>query len=127
MEELKKEAKDIQDYLEITCSDNPEEMVERIKDLSVYMARSGEMLAKAKYLYNQRTTAEITNTIIAIAKEQYLSATAQNALVKAIAQEEQYLVDWLERINRTCTHQIEALRSLLSYEKENLRITKTGY
>ena len=113
MEELKKEAKDIQDYLEITCSDNPEEMVERIKDLSVYMARSGEMLAKAKYLYNQRTTAEITKTIIAIAK--------------AIAQEEQYLVDWLERINRCCTHQIEALRSLLSYEKENLRITKTGY
>ena len=127
MEALKKEAKDIQNYLEISCSDNPEEMVERIKTLSVYLARSGEMLAKAKYLYNQRTTLEITKTIITIAKEQYLSATAQNALVKGIAQEEQFLVDWLERINRSCTHQIEALRSLLSYEKENLRIAKTGY
>ena len=75
MEALKKEAKDIQSYLEIECSDSPEEMVERIKTLSVYLARSGEMLAKAKYLYNQRTTTEITKTIIAIAKEQYLSAT----------------------------------------------------
>ena len=91
------------------------------------MARSGEMLAQAKRLYNQKTTSAIGETIVNIAKQQFLSATAQNALVKSIADEEQYLVDWIERINKSCTHQIDALRSLLSYEKENLRLNKTGY
>lgn len=124
---MKAEAKQIQDYLEITCSNNAEELQDRISTLSVYMARSGEMLAQAKRLYNQKVTSEIGKTIIKIAKEQSLSATAQNALVKSIAEEEAFLVDWLERINRGCTHQIDACRSLLSYEKEQLRLRDTGY
>lgn len=124
---MKENAQEIQDYLDITCSENPEEMTERIRVLSVYMARSGKMLADAKKLYNKKVASEIGETIIKIAKEQYLSATAQNKLVKAIAQDEQYLVDWLERINRTCIHQIDALRSLLSYEKEQLKLRETGY
>ena len=126
-EELRAEAQKIQEYLEIHCSDNPEEIVDRIKNISVYMARSGEMLAQAKRLYNQKTTSAIGETIVNIAKQQFLSATAQNALVKSIADEEQYLVDWIERINKSCTHQIDALRSLLSYKKENLRLNKIGY
>lgn len=124
---LKKEAKNMQDFLEIHCSDDPNEYTERIKSLSVYMARSGQMLADAKLLYNKKVTSEIGETIIKIAKEQFLSATAQNALVKSIAQDEQYLVDWIERINRTCYHQIEALRTLISLAKEELRVAKTGY
>ncbi len=124
---LKDEAQEIQSYLEISCSNNPDEIQDRISTLSVYLARSGEMLAKAKRDYNKKVSSEIGNTIVKIAKEQCLSATAQNALVKSIAEDEQFLVDWLERINRTCTHQIDALRSLLSYEKEHLRISKTGY
>lgn len=35
------EAQKIQDYLEVTLSDNPEEISQRIKDLSVYMAQRG--------------------------------------------------------------------------------------
>ena len=44
-------------------------------------------------------------TIVKIAKEQFLSATAQNALVNSIAEDEAYLVDWLDRLNATCKHQ----------------------
>ncbi|MGP1501882.1 MAG: hypothetical protein ACTTJM_08900 [Bergeyella cardium] len=124
---LKKEAQKIQDYLEIHCSDEPAEITERIKTISVYMARSGEMLAQAKRLYNQKTTSEIGRTIVKIAKEQFLSATAQNALVKSIGEEEMFLVDWIDRINKTCTHQMEALRTLLSYEKEQMKLNRTGY
>ena len=121
------EAKKIQDYLEVTLSDNPEEITQRIKDLSVYMARSGLMLAEAKKRLRDKKSSEISKTILEIAKQNFLSAKAQNALVESIAQEENFLVDWLDRINKTCTHQIDALRSLLSYEKENLRLNKTGY
>lgn len=117
MKEPKEEAREIQDYLEITCSNNPEEMMERMTTLMVYMARSGEMLANAKRMLRKKKTSEISNTIISIAKEGHLSAKVQNALLESICEEECYMVNWIERINRSCTHQIDALRSLLSYEK----------
>lgn len=118
------EARDIQNYLEIICSNNPEEIIERIGKLQVFLARSGEMLADAKKTLRKKKSSEISETIIKIAKEQFLSSKAQNALVDSIAEEEAYMVDWLERINRSCSHQINALRSLLSYEKEQLRLVK---
>jgi uncharacterized protein (UPF0210 family) len=125
--QLKQESFDIQAYLEITCSNDPEEMKERISNLMVYMSRSGEMLAQAKKILRSKKTSEIQNTIISIAKAAHLSASVQNALLDSICEEESYLVDWIERINRGCTHQIDALRSLLSYEKEGMRVNKTGY
>jgi len=124
---LKEEAKIIQAYLEIVCSNNPEEIKLRMGDIQMYMARSGEMLAEAKKELNKKITFEIKETILAIAKENFLSSRAQNALVNSIAEEERFMVDWIERINKSCTHQIDALRSLLSYEKEQLRLNSTGY
>ena len=93
----------------------------------VYLNRSGEMLADAKKLLRKKKSTEISNTIIAIAKEQCLSAKEQNALLDSIAEEESYLVDRLDRLNAACTHQLDALRTLLSYEKEAMRLNKTGY
>lgn len=85
------------------------------------------MLRDAKYALRRKKASEIGEIVVRIAKEQYLSAKAQNALVDSIAAEEHRLVDWLDRLNATCTHQIDALRSLLSYEKEQLRLRDTGY
>lgn len=124
---MKEESQKIQDFLDVTISSNPVELVERIATLMTYMSRSGEMLAKAKKVLRAKKTTEINKTIIKIAKEQCLSATVQNALLDSICEEEAFMVDWLERINRSCTHQIDGLRSLLSYEKEGMRLTKTGY
>jgi hypothetical protein len=127
MEKLLEEAEKMQNYLEVECSDNIAEVIERIRTLSVYLARSGSMLAEAKRIHRRKVTSEIANTIIAIAKENYLSAKAQNALVNAIAEDEAFLVDKLDRINSSCVHQIDALRSILSYEKESLKLNSTGY
>lgn len=124
---LKKEATEIQSYLELDCGTEPVDLVDKISMLSSYIARSGEMLATAKKILRKRKSAEISKTILAIAKESHLSATVQNALLDSICEEESFLVDWIERINRTATHQLDAVRSLLSYEKEMIRINKTGY
>jgi hypothetical protein len=126
-EHLLKEAGEIQAYSEITPSDNPQEIAERIIAIGVYIARTGKMLADAKYHLNRKRrddTIELINQILADKK---LSAKVQNSLVESICKDEQYLVDWIERLNRAVTHQQDAMRSLLSYEKENLRISKTGY
>lgn len=127
MDEMKKEAAAIQAYLDIVCSNNPEELTERISQLMAYMSRSGEMLAQAKRLLRSRKSEEIRNTIVAVARAERLSASVQNALLDSICEQEAFLADWLDRVNKSCTHQIEGLRSLLSYEKEGLRLNKTGY
>lgn len=122
---ITEELQQMQSYLEINCSNSPEEIEERISTLNVYMARSGQMLADAKKLLRSKKTEQISQTIIKIAKESCLSATVQNALLDSICENESYLVDWTERVNRSCTHQIDSLRSLLSFEKEELRMTKS--
>ena len=124
---LQEEAKQISDYLQITCQNNPQEIQQRIADTMVYVARTGEMLATAKQMLRRRKSEEIQNTIIAIAKENCLSAKVQNALIDSIAEEEAFLVDTLDRLNAAATHQLDALRTLLSYEREGLRLNKTGY
>jgi hypothetical protein len=125
--ELRDRAKELQMFLETESSNDPAELQDRILKLMAYIAYSGEMLAEAKRLLRSRKSAEISKTIIAIAKEQCLSASVQNALLDSICDEEAYLVDFIDRINRTATHQLDGCRSLLSYEKEGLRINKTGY
>ena len=124
---LLQEAQQIQDYLDIECSENPEEVLDRIRAIMPYISRTAFMLAEAKKALRRKKASEISNTIINIAKEQCLSAKVQNTLIDSIAEEEAYLVDWLDRLNAAATHQVDALRSILSYERENLRITKTGY
>lgn len=118
---MREEVQLIQDYLDITVSSDPAEYVSRIATLMAYMSRSGEMYAKAKKELRNKKTTEISKTIIKIAKENCLSASVQNALLDSICEEEAFMVDWLERINRSCTHQIDGLRSLLSYEKEQMK------
>lgn len=125
--EMEKEINGISDYLKVTCSNNPQEIQERISDIMVFMARTGEMLANAKKMLRRKKTSEISNTIIAIAKENCLSAKVQNAMLDSIAEDEAFLVDRLDRLNSSCVHQLDALRTLLSYEKEALRLNKTGY
>lgn len=121
------EIEEIQSYLEITCSDNPEEITQRIRELSAYLARTAFLLRDARYALRRKKASEIGDIVVKIAKEQYLSAKAQNALVDSIAADEHRIVDWLDRLNAACTHQLDALRSLLSYEKEQLRLRDTGY
>jgi hypothetical protein len=124
---MEQEIKEISDYLNITCSNNPQEIQERISTIMVYMMRTGEMLANAKKMLRKKKSDEIQNTIIRIAKENCLSAKIQNALLDSIAEDEAFLVDKLDRLNASCVHQLDALRTLLSFEKESLRLTKTGY
>ena len=124
---LKEEARQISSYLQTTCQGNPQEIQQRIADTMVYVARTGEMLATAKQQLRRRKSEEIQNTIIAIAKKNCLSAKVQNALLDSIAEEEAFLVDTLDRLNAAATHQLDALRTLLSYEREGMRLNKTGY
>ena len=112
IDQYTEELQQIQSYLEIEVSDNPEEYAERIRTLAVYMARSGQMLADAKRLYNEKMHSEMIQLIRQLANQNGVSMGVQNALAKACGADEQHLVDWCERVNKSCTHQIDALAAV---------------
>lgn len=125
-QQLKAEAQAIQDFLEITMIDAPQEVIERGNDLQVYMARTGKMLADAKYILNEQKRTETMNVVQEFIIDQKLSAKVQNALIDGLCKEAQYLVDWIDRLNAACTHQLDWCRSVNSKNKEEMRLNNLG-
>jgi len=115
LSQIATECKSIQTYLEIAVSDEPAEIEQRGNDLSVYIARSGKLLADAKYHKDRAVKDSILKRL-----DVNLSASALNKLIEADSHDENYYVNWLDRINRTATHQLEWIRSVLSKIKQEM-------
>ena len=121
-EQICKELTDIDSFLNITMSENAEEAVLRGNDLAVYVARSGKLLADAKYWLYEAMNSETMKTLAETAKNAKATATAINALVNSLCREERYLVDWCERCNRTATHQLSWCVTVISKAKEEMKM-----
>lgn len=118
------ECQQMQTYLEQKVSDDPNHLSERIQTLCVYMARSGNMLADAKYIQDLERRRIYNESLKMIQK---MPATVSAKFVECMNSEANYLVNWLDRINRTCVHHIDGYRTIFSYVKENLKLTRGGY
>lgn len=118
IEQLEKEAKTIDDYLQITCGDDPNEATQVGNTLVVYLARTGKMLADAKYWQDDA----IKNcTMVEIGMKRNISPTIMKKLIEASTKKENYLVNWIERLNRACTHKLDWLRTLISKAKAEMQ------
>lgn len=122
-EQIFQELTDIDGFLGITMSENAEEAVQRGNDLAVYVARTGKLLADAKYWLNEAMNSETMQTLRDVAKEAKATATAVNALVNSLCKEERYLVDWCERCNRTATHQLSWCVTVISKAKAEMQMS----
>jgi len=118
---LRKEAKEIQAYLDITTGDDPVEIVERGNDLSVYISRTGKMLADAKMHLDIKRKSAIMEKLRGVGLKIDIPATTLNDLIRASCEEENYLVNWIERLNRAATHQLDWCRTLISKLKEEMK------
>lgn len=116
------ELTNIDSYLNITMSENAEEAVNRGNDLAVYVARSGKLLADSKYWLNDAMKSEVIEALRDTGKEAKATAKAINALIDSLCREEQYLVDWCERINRTATHQLSWCVTVISKAKAEMQM-----
>lgn len=118
-ESIKFELKAIQDYIELSISEEEVTAVQiRGNELNAYLARSGKLLADAKYHRDQKLKDSVLDNLKELLK---LSATTANKFIDSLCKEENYLVNWADRINRTTTHQLDWCRSVLSKQKEELR------
>ena len=123
IEDIKFELEAIQQFLEISISEDMNEVEQRGNELTVYMARSGKLLADAKYLRDEKLKSAIVEELKKILQ---LAPSTANKYIDALTKEENYLVSWSERVNRTCTHQIDWCRTLISKAKEEMRVSSYG-
>jgi len=117
IEQLEKKATDMSAFLEVEPSDEIEEMISRVHLLGILISQSGKLLADAKY----HRDGEIETAIKYVLKDisdSRLSATAINKYIESKAKDKSYLVNILERINKTATHQLDGLRTIISYRKQ---------
>lgn len=127
IQEITNELQAYQNELEkLIETDDINILVERLAKTASYHARVGYLLAEAKMLLRQKKSDEIANMVRVIAKEGHLSGKAQNALVDSIAIVENHAVDWADRLNSMCVHQIDVMRTLISKEKEEMRVQGYG-
>ena len=119
IEQIRKEARNIQMALECMKNPNIEAMIERLDQLGVYYARSGELLSEVVGMRDAavaRLFHDEKETIIS------LSPSLATKLVNSSASELNALEKWLDRINASCKHQCDNLRTMISYEKERLKL-----
>ena len=125
--DLVSEAEEIQEFVNEDYSDmadSPDIIKERGNKLSSYIARTGCMLADAKYHLNEQRKDEVVKAIEQILLEGKLSAGVQNALIESICKAEQRLVDQIEQLNKTSKYQLEWCRSKLSIAKEEMNLSR---
>ena len=104
-----------------------EEAVVRGNDLAVYIARTGKLLADAKYHLNEKKKSEVFDTLRETASRAKATSKAVNAIIDSLCKEEQYLVDWCERLNRAATHQLEWCRTVISKAKAEMTLAPQNY
>jgi len=117
-------AQAIYDFLKIDVSDEIEGSVRRGHELTAYMANTGKMLADAKYWKDQ----EMRNSVLFSLKDSKrcgLPASTLNELIKADCKEINYLVVWIEQLDKEAKYQLEWLRTVVSKQKEEMRMS--GY
>ena len=121
IEKMVREASGIQAFMESGPTDEPSILAERLAYCNVYLARSGEMLAHAKQLLN-----EATLEVYERQGDRLLKAGAQLAskVIAGYCSQEQFLADWLDRINKGLVHHADNLRTLVSYAKANMMMNR---
>ena len=116
-----KEIEEMQSFLEITASDNPKELIDRLTDINVYLARSGKLLADAK-AYQDQVTANVYASHMEFISR--VPATVAMKFVAAQSVTANQIVTWLDRINRTLVHAGDNIRTQISFAKQDMALQR---
>ena len=118
-EELLLKADKFQKDLEEKTGSEPNDLITRAENLSILIAQSGQCLADAKYLQDTVINGAIMEAL-KNAYEERLSPSVINKFVSTAGKEFNYLTNRFDRINAAATHQLEGIRSILSYRKAEM-------
>lgn len=91
---------------------NVQEMSERLTNLNVNLAKSADLLVRAQEIYHNGIAVETEKLL-----NSDISPSVLNNLVKGRVATYNKLYTLCERVNKTITHQIEAIRTQISLQK----------
>ena len=118
IDEIENEAGEIESFLTIVCSEDPNECTERGSQLAVYIARSGKLLADAKYHQDEAVQ---KSAIAELGKSLKIAPSVLTKIISASTKRENYTVNRVERLNRASVHQLDWMRTLISKAKEEMK------
>lgn len=121
---LEDEVQVINAYLKAPAPKSPEELIERLSNLSSYNARTGEMLAEAEYLLTLQRGEELDALLSSDPK---MPAGQQKTMVDAKCSYAIMVCRLIERANRAAVHAAEACVTLVSFAKEEMSLSRKGY
>lgn len=124
LDKLKIIAQQIQDFLEEDFSDDANILVDRLRLINAFLAISGKALADAKLIQDEQTNSLYGQHQNLILK---MPATIASKFIASQNADANYVVNWLDRLNRTLVHTGDNIRTQISFAKEELRLTKQGY
>ena len=102
--------------------DEPTRIIEQLTIAESVMVNSGKMLADAKYWLNDAMHSDTISTLKELAKQnKIVTSTAVNKIINSLCKDEQYLVDWCDRLNRSATHRADLARSIISKQKAEMQ------
>jgi hypothetical protein len=117
-EQIVAELKIIQSVIDVEMNEDIQEAVDRGNYCSAQLARTGKLLADAKLIRDRKLSSEVVTNLKKVVS---LPATTANKYVDALCFDENYLVNWCERVNRSCTHQLDWCRTLISKAKAEMQ------
>ena len=117
-------AQKIQGFLEEDFDESPNALVERLGIINSYLAVSGKALADAKLIQDKQAQLIFAEELKSITK---MPATIASKFITSQNADANYVVNWLDRLNRSLVHIGDNTRTQISFAKEELRLTKQGY
>lgn len=120
-EHIQSRAEHIQGYIQAEFEEEMAAIESRGNNLCVYMAETGKLLADAKHHQDKARCESILQRL-----DSKLAPSVLNKLIDSSTFDENYLVNWMERINRSCTHELDWCRTMISKAKEEMRHLNFG-
>ena len=106
-------------YLEQPLPKDPEELVDRLNKLAILMTKAGQYMIECQYKIDEVVDIECKVNLELLDK---FSASTFNMMIKAKAKDWNRLKTGFERCCSASVHQIDAIRTLISYEKAKMQI-----
>jgi hypothetical protein len=126
LEELTDKAEKMIDFLQKPLPKNDshdyhDSLIKRLDTLNIAMTQSGEYRTAAEYKIDCVIDLEIGEKIAEIMDGKLATSTV-NMWIKSKAREWTRLKNAFDRINSASVHQIDAIRSILSWEKAKINL-----
>lgn len=103
----------IQEIVDAKCEQEPSLLLETLNNISSLLGLCAQTSASLEYHYQVQMSMHLPNAL-----KMKFSPSIQKSYAESCIPELMYLIQLCGRLNSALVHRIDALRSMLSYEKQ---------